>query len=496
MPHDIDNVGLSQFLSEELKYLLLRFDEHNKLVSFEGNAAFYHFDMVASSEKNAEEILPFLTGIDTTATQYLPYVEFIHNIITDIYLYPSSSGFEVVLLETSKQHDMQQSVQQQSNENAILHYRLQQLDEKLKQNNALLEKANKAQSEFIATASHELKTPLSSILGYAELLNQYTGGSSEQDKAVTAIFTNGSYLLSLIDNLLEQGRVEGDHVAIQRRACSLSTLLTDIENIVRPLARKKRLDFRTESSNGNIALNIDEQHVRQVLINLLTNAIKYTENGHVTLKANYSDGVLQFKVTDTGIGILESELEEIMLPFRRAEHHNNVEGVGLGLSVSKKLAALMDGDLMLESTYGHGTIATFSIPADVASHGETASPANNKEIHVLLVEDDMDLSLLFENILTTHGFRVETVSDQKDLDRAMTAQKPELILMDHNVNGHDGLDLIQHVNKNGYRGKIIMMTASSEQSLVDLALGAGCCDFLQKPISRNRLIETIETHLK
>lgn len=489
------NSRLSKFLSEELKYLLLTFDDHKKLVCFEGNVAFYRFDMDTSSGKSAEEILPFLTGIDTTVTQYLPYIEFIKNVITDVYLYPSSSGFEVVLLETSKQHDTQQAVQQQSNENAILHYRLQQLDEKLKQNNALLEKANKAQSEFIATASHELKTPLSSILGYAELLNQYKG-NPESDQAITAIFTNGNYLLSLIDNLLEQGRVEGDQVAIQRRSCKLSTLLTDIENIIQPLAQKKRLDFKTESSNAEIALNIDEQHVRQVLINLLTNAIKYTQNGSVTLKAGHSDGLLQFKIIDTGIGILESELENIMLPFRRAEHHNSIEGVGLGLSVSKKLATLMEGDLILESTYGRGTTAIFSIPAEIATCGKAELPETNEKARILLVEDDKDLSLLFESILITHGFQVETVSDQKNLDRAVTAQQPELILMDYHVNGHDGFDLIQDINKSGYTGKIIMMTASSEQSLVDFALDAGCCDFLQKPISRNRLIETIQIHLK
>lgn len=489
------NTRLSQFLSEELRYLLLMFDDQSQLISFEGNAAFYDFDMDASSGKNAEELLPFLIGTDTTVAQYLPYIEFIENIITDIYLYPNTSGFEVVLLETSKQHDTQQAVQQQSNENAILHYRLQQLDEKLKQNNALLEKANKAQSEFIATASHELKTPLSSILGYAEYLKQHKG-DAESGQAVTAIFTNGNYLLSLIDNLLEQGRVEGGQVAIQRRPCKLSVLLTDIENIIQPLARKKQLSFKVENGNGEVVLDIDEQHVRQVLINLLTNAIKFTEKGRVTLIADYSNELLQFNVIDTGIGIPESELKEIMLPFRRAGHHNSIEGIGLGLSVSKKLAALMDGDLIIESTYGHGTTAIFSIPADIITHKETKLSETYSETHILLVEDDKDLGLLFDNILTTHGFLVETVSDQENLDRAMNVHPPKIILMDHNVNGYNGLDLIHHINQKGYTGKIIMMTASTEQSLVDLALKAGCCDFLQKPISRNRLLETIQTHLE
>lgn len=489
------NPRLSQFLSEELRYLVLAFDEHNQLISSEGNAAFYGFDTNSISGKSADDFLPFLTGIDKKVTQHLPYIEFIDNIITDIYLYPDASGYEVVLLETSAQHDAQRSVQQQSNENAILHYRLQQLSERLKQNNILLEKANQAKSEFIATASHELKTPLASILGYAESLDKYRD-NPELEQAFTAISGNGNYLLSLIDNLLEQGRVESDQVSIQRRPSKLGVLLDDIENIIRPLANKKKLSFKVESSHNELFLLLDEQHVRQILINLMTNAVKYTEEGQVILKADYSDGLLQFRIVDTGIGIPESELEEIMLPFRRVGgHRNSIEGIGLGLSVSHKLATLMDAELLIESKPGQGTTAQLTIPAEKSTINKTGLSDYNRNAHILLVEDDSDLSSLFEKVLSEYGYKAITVSDQESLDQALNTHQPEIILMDHNVNGHNGLDLVQHIYKNDYPGKVIMMTASSDQSLVDMALQAGCSDFLQKPINLNTLIGTIQQYL-
>ncbi len=491
------NTRLSEFLSGELHYLSLKFDEDDRLARFEGNAEFYGIDVHARPAKTAGELLPFLAGIDVSVAQHLPYIEFIDNIVTDIYLYPDNTGFEVILLETGAQHHAQQAVQQQANENAILHYRLKQLTEELRQKNILLEKANRAKSEFIATVSHELKTPLASILGYAELLDNFRD-EGEINAAASAISRSGSYLLSLIDNLLEQGRVDSGQVVIQKYPCAITSLLSDIQNIIQPLAQKKQLAFRIENNVDGSRFNIDEQHVKQVLINLLTNAVKYTEEGHIMLSVDYANANLTFKTSDTGIGIPAAELNDVMLPFKRASHQQTTEGIGLGLSVSHRLAELMDGNLEITSTTGKGTTVTFTIPATRADqqHHSVGSSRKANQVHILLVEDDADLSALFETLLTGYGFHASTVSNREDLLHALQAHHPDIILMDHNINGQNGLDMLKEINKKGYTGKTILVTASPDQSLVDQAAKAGCCDFLQKPVTHDRLIETIQSHLE
>ena len=487
---------LCRFIDSEYNYVLLKFDRNSRLIYCEGNAGYFGLDKSDIVALPVEEILPFIVGADLSNKFTLHYVEFLEGIVTNVFLYPDEDGFHVIIVDTGLAHDMQQEVQQQANENAILHYRLQQLDAQLQKVNQRLLKANQAKSEFITTASHELKTPLSSILGYAEILQNNLLQQDDLKSAANTIITNGNYLLSLIDNLLEQGRIEYSDTTIKRHSSDLTSLTQDVEKIIKPLATKKSLEFKIQYKvTDDVLLLLDEQHVRQVLINLLTNAIKFTDSGHVALSVYYTDSILKFSVEDTGIGIKKSQLQLIMQPFQRADQADSIEGIGLGLSVSRKLIELMGGELKIDSEYGSGTTVTFTIPAVLATDrlGITTLESKKKPT-ILLIDDDEDLNDLFSHLLSTEGYPVYTAHTAKEGLRASVTYSPELILLDHNLDGEDGIDVARELITTGYNGKIIMMTAASDQSLVDRATAAGCVDFLKKPVLQQHLLEMLSLH--
>jgi len=487
---------LAQFIEREYKYLLLKFNQERKLEFCEGDPDYFGLDDQQIIHQTAEDVLPFLVGVDITSSFKLHYIEFIDGIVCNVYVYPDESGFHVILVDTGFMHDLQQEVQQQANENSILQYRLQQMDARLQKINQRLEKANRAKSEFITTASHELKTPLSSILGYAELIQNKAVPTDEIRSAADTILSNGNYLLSLLDNLLEQGRIEYHETTINRHAIGLAGLLDDIVNIIQPLARKKSLELDTDLRNKeDIVLLLDEQHIRQILVNLLTNAIKFTEQGRVVLSVSYNDESVTFSVQDSGVGIRESELKNIMEPFRRADTIAAIEGVGLGLSVSKKLIHLMGGDMDIQSEVGVGTTVTFSLPANQATDNIDTSVVTSKpKPSVLLIDDDEDLNNLFSHILDSEGYSVFSVNSADAAVAANNQYQPELILLDHNLNGEDGVELAKQLIATGFAGKIIMMTAASDQNLVDRAIAAGCIDFLKKPVRQQHLLEILNLH--
>jgi signal transduction histidine kinase len=478
---------LSDFLGKEFKSLLLSFDQQLNLYSHEGNIETYGLEEEGIQGKSIFEILPFLYGMALDKDYQLPYIHFFPGIVTDVYVYPGNGGVDIVVLESSDKHDMHQEVQQLANERSILNYRLKQLSERLAKSNLLLEKANRAKSDFIAGVSHELKTPLSSILGYAEYLSRNVSPlNTESSASIQVIKRNGNYLLSLIDNLLEHGRVESGQVAITQRPTDVAALFRDLYELIYPLAAKKGLDFVLKAQNSGLWLLFDEQHLKQILINILTNAVKYTHSGSVVFEAEYQDGHLISRIHDTGIGIPEDAIENILLPFHQHKHSSSADGVGLGLSVSSRLVEMMKGQLDIKSRPGKGTVVSVTIPAPLLDQtSESARHLNKPSVQprILLVEDDPDLSHLFSFLLTDQGMLVESVTDPAGVNDQLRRQTPELILMDQDINGSSGISLIEQIKQDGYPGKIIMMTASNDRSLMEKAYSLGCRDFLLKPIS-------------
>lgn len=238
------------------------------------------------------------------------------------------------------------------------------------------EQANRAKSEFLAVISHELRTPLNAIIGYADLLESGVPDPLPEGahKQVNRIHVSAEYLRDLIDEVLAYARLEAGRETIQLRPTRVGDLLHEVESIVQPLARDKDLELRTVRPNPEIEIETDAHKVRQILISLLTNAVKFTRRGQIELTANRRDQSMVYSVRDSGIGIHPEHQEKIFEPFFQIEESNTrtQEGTGLGLGVSRALAKLLGGELTVESKIGRGSVFTLRVPIPPPAASELA----------------------------------------------------------------------------------------------------------------------------
>jgi signal transduction histidine kinase len=231
--------------------------------------------------------------------------------------------------------------------------------------------ANRAKATFLATVSHELRTPLAAVLGYTELVADGVLGSvSEmQHDHLRRAIASGEHLLMMIEDILSFARVEAGREEVHVTTCALSQLVEEAISVVTPLATKKRLVLEAECDDGTMRFQTDPQKLRQIVVNLLANAIKFTEQGRVTLSARAESGMLQIVVTDTGPGIAPEHLERIFEPFWQVDQGftRTVNGTGLGLSVARHLARLLGGDVTAASTLGAGSAFSVRLPLTAPS---------------------------------------------------------------------------------------------------------------------------------
>jgi len=391
------------------------------------------------------------------------------------------------MLNSSVQRERHQIIQQVANNVSL------ERDD-LEDENEELSEANKSKSKFISTFSHELKTPLTSILGYSELLLDSSTGASKHH--ADAIHRNGIYLLNLINNVLEQGRSEISQTIIVTKPTEIQDMIDSINYMVEPLAMKKQLGYSVHvTCPKNLILLLDQQHLSQVLVNLLSNSIKFSETGFVTLEVSYADELLQFIVTDTGIGIPEDELLNIMQPFGRAKHTQHIEGAGIGLSLSSKLVKLMGGHLNMQSELGEGTMVTVSIPAEESRLADENAPKSIANALVMIAEDDEDIFPLIKLYLEGDGIETIVATSPKKVLELLETNQPDLILMDHNLADENGVELTGKILESGYPGKVVMVTATSGEAIVRQAMAAGCVDFISKPVDRDTLLRRVRKQL-
>src|SRR5919202_1985027 len=278
------------------------------------------------------------------------------------------------------------------------------------------EAANRAKSEFLANMSHELRTPLNGILGYTQIFKKYKNLTSQQKNGISIIHQCGEHLLTLINDILDLSKIEARKLDLYPKEFHFPEFINGIYEICRIRAEQKGIELIYETlSPLPQAIRADEKRLRQVLINLLGNAVKFTEKGSVTFKVGYQEGKLRFQVEDTGIGIAQQQLEEIFLPFQQVgEESRKTEGTGLGLAISRQLIELMDASINVKSTLGQGSIFWFDL--DVAEVAFRDNLAKNLERNIpsfkdnkrkVLVVDDkwMNRSVLV-NILEPLGFEV------------------------------------------------------------------------------------------
>ena len=377
----------------------------------------------------------------------------------------------------------------------------------LEQTKVAAEVAAKAKSEFLATMSHELRTPLTGILGYSQLLKKEHAMSEKQQNAITIIDNSAEHLLSLINEILDITRIEASSLEIHADHFSLPRLLQTLTAIMRGRAEDKGLAFTYEclSEIPGIVLG-DERRLRQVLINLLDNAIKYTREGGVALKIGYHEERLRFLVEDTGIGIDAEHLATIFQTFHQVHDPKGMaEGTGLGLAISQKLVGLMGGVLQVNSIPCEGSKFWFDIDLPESTAKELDSQLLEPKVigikgpnrKVLVTDDILDNRRFLSDLLIPLGFQVMEAVDGEDCLRRALETHPDVILMDLRMPKMNGLEATTKIRetKGLEQTVIIAISASSFEHNRQECTDAGANAFLSKPFRINNLLYLLRDHL-
>jgi len=370
------------------------------------------------------------------------------------------------------------------------------------------ERVSEAKSEFLATMSHEIRTPLNSILGYTDLLLDDPELNRNQRRHVERIQSGGSALLTIVNDILDFSKIEAGQIELEARVFSPEALIDDTVSIVRSLADKKQLPLIVNvDANLPQRLTGDQDRLKQVLLNLLNNAVKFTPKGEVRLEAR-SEGLddagckLRVAVTDTGIGIPKHKQMRLFQRFTQVDGSVRREfgGTGLGLAISKRLIELMGGEIGVESDEGRGATFWFTVTLPLGQEEKARSPQDltpraTRPAHILLVEDVEINQELVRSVLESAGHHVDVVSNGVDAVMAVQSGQYDVVLMDIQMPVMDGVTATQHIRSLEHPARdvpIIAMTANVLPQQVNTFKNAGMQDHVGKPFKRDELLNTIQ----
>ncbi len=482
--------------------LLLSFDAGWCLRDVHGDAAFHGFDS-GDAGRALRELQDLFIGLPLDGHQELPFIELSNGRSAHVHLIADPPGFHVLLLDAEEERVQQRAQQQLGNEAVLAGHekskaigRLQEIRNELERQRASLEEANALKNALIATLSHDFRTPLTSIFGYLHLLEGPAADAARARQALGAIRRNATYLFTLAENLLEYGRGEAGAL-LNPGVLSVDALARDIDDMFRPLAEDKRLAFEVgvERDDGSVVPLFDEVRVRQVAVNLLSNAVRYTAQGTVSARFAWRGGRLRIEIADTGIGISPEFRERVFKPFNRGGQAGS-KGAGLGLSIVRRLVEQMGGTLALDSAPGRGTRFTIDLPplASLPAPAglDPAATPWKKDFDVLVVDDDPDVAQLLEALLLDLGFRVRVAGDANAAVAEVMRRPPDLLLIDVEMPGLSGNAAVFRLRSNGYRGRIVTLSATSTGEARDASLRAGADYYLTKPLNLDQFVGVVQ----
>jgi CheY-like chemotaxis protein len=382
------------------------------------------------------------------------------------------------------------------------------------------ERANRAKSEFLSSVSHEIRTPLTAILGFIDVLGEHhdlRGGPAEIEEHLATIRQNGQFLLALIDDLLDISRIEAGQLRIESEPCSPAAIVSDVVESLRAKAEAKHLRIEVEFV-GAIppAVATDRLRLQQIVVNLLDNAIKFTERGEIRLTVRLidhpgADQVLEFAVSDTGIGMTTAEMIGLFQPFYRVPSMaaNRPGGTGLGLAICKRIARRLGGDITVQSDKASGSIFTLSIPAARATEIEDCRrpeespeppalaaarpPPPRLHARILLAEDNQANQKLISLRLSQAGADVVTAGNGKEAldctnEASLEGRPFDAVIMDMQMPVLDGYEAVRQLRARGFTEPILAVTAFAMSKDREECIGLGCDDFISKPIEWDRFM--------
>lgn len=382
------------------------------------------------------------------------------------------------------------------------------------------ESASRTKSIFLANMSHEMRTPMSAILGFTNLLLEEATDDSMRE-SLEAIQRNSESLLELINDILDLSRVENDAVVAQREPVNLAMLIEEVLVLLRPGAAEKSIDLRLCGMDEvPEVVETDRLRLRQILINLVGNAIKFTHEGEVAVQPSWTQaggGTLTVEVRDTGVGMTSEQLERIFRPFEQADGSTTRKygGTGLGLAITRRLTELLGGKVEATSSVAEGSVFTATIAApvlrragtppvapraDVQEGRSSAAPRkpNLEGLRILVAEDGRDNQRLIERLLTRAGASVELASDGAEALVSMERHRErgdivDMILMDMQMPRVDGYEATRTLRGRGYEQPIVAVTANAMSGDREACLAAGCTDYVSKPLDFRGLLDLCAT---
>ena len=379
--------------------------------------------------------------------------------------------------------------------------------EQLKKSKEAAEIGNKTKSEFLANMSHEHRTPLNGILGYAQILKNDSSLTAKQRKAVGIIEKSGQHLLMLINEVLDFSKVEAGKMDLMLTDIDFKKFLRGIIEMIRLKAVEKGISFYykplSELPDG---IQADEKKVRQILLNLLGNAVKFTKDGSVTFRVGYHQEKMRFLIEDTGIGVDQDKLEEIFYAFHQVgDRTQTTDGTGLGLAISKKLVEMMGGELKVQSTSGKGSSFWFDLALSDVSYRITPFETQIRRFcgvvgekrKVLIADDKAENRNVLHDILTSWGFEVIEAFDGEDCIEKALEFKPNVILMDLIMPKLDGFESAKKIRSYEALQDVVIMAISANVSdhFRERSLKAGMDTFIPKPIQHDQLIALLSEKL-
>jgi signal transduction histidine kinase/CheY-like chemotaxis protein/ligand-binding sensor domain-containing protein len=387
---------------------------------------------------------------------------------------------------------------------------LAQTVEQLRESEQRAQAASQAKSAFLANMSHELRTPLNGILGFAQLLARKKNRDADDQQGLAVIMSSGEHLLNLINDVLSLSKIEAGRITLETNRFDIRTIVSDVENVLRLQAEKKHLRLTIDVDETHLpkAVTGDGLRLRQILLNLLGNAVKFTESGSVSLRARWRDGRARFEIEDTGPGISAEDQQKLFQPFVQSESgQRSKEGTGLGLALSRDIARLMDGDITVESKPGVGSrfVVDVRLPeaaAETIQRDEriVAGLAKGHESARILVVDDTALNReVLVRLLAQAGFETREAANGTEALAAWREWKPQLIWIDKRMPDMDGLEVTRRIRREeaarGEHTPILALSASALEHERGEILAAGCDDFVAKPFHESTIFAKIREHL-